>query len=507
MKIDIKMTKPRHMKNRLTKLITLLLVMSSITTFAQDYDLNSYDFRYQKFRGLTFDFDLGNSGSQDFTSSQDTFTRDSTFNNTGESFTSFNFNPSYFSFTNTDELQRTVNASFAGDFSFGVDKNVSTDGIVSNRDMTNDLYLSYSNTSCFYTGEKFKYLQVSTQSTFDNRGRIQKLKGETNEELKDWSFGNRTSVSYGFGTGRMNNVTDAVQAMFMLEDLKALNGANYSNEQIEGIAQGITLIRNARYLDFRIGYKTQLKMLDSVLRRNGVDGEQSIDYFTIISDNWLYANRAARVSGSSWTHFASLDNKYYETLENNRNNSGDYNYSGYKRLSPSFSLNTTFTRFWQKSLFVQKGFTFRAKSSLQYLRYRGYSGTLLEPIKRDEIELGTPSEQIESVTILSGTYSYLFQPNTRNTWMVNVMPVLVFAQTLPKYASTIAIRDRTTLQPRVSVNSDYYHWFSPHLNMRASGTIGVNSNFYTSEDESFYQKRQNSRLSYDLSFGINYQLF
>jgi len=116
------------MKNRITKLITLLLVMSSTITFAQDYDLNSYDFRYQKFRGLTFDFDLGNSGSQDFTSRQDTFTRDSTFSNSSNNSLSFDFSPSYFSVENTDALQRTVSASLRGDFSYSLGKTVQTQG-------------------------------------------------------------------------------------------------------------------------------------------------------------------------------------------------------------------------------------------------------------------------------------------------------------------------------------------------------------------------------------------
>ncbi|MEY2925336.1 MAG: hypothetical protein RLZZ337_1886 [Bacteroidota bacterium] len=59
-----------------TTLLFLVLLVSRIATFAQDYDLNTYDFRYQKFRGLTLNFDLGSNGNRIITSSIDTVFRD-----------------------------------------------------------------------------------------------------------------------------------------------------------------------------------------------------------------------------------------------------------------------------------------------------------------------------------------------------------------------------------------------------------------------------------------------
>lgn len=55
------------MKNNL--LFTLgFLILCSTHVYAQDYDLNTYDFRYQKYRGLSLDFDLGSNGRQIFNS-------------------------------------------------------------------------------------------------------------------------------------------------------------------------------------------------------------------------------------------------------------------------------------------------------------------------------------------------------------------------------------------------------------------------------------------------------
>ena len=176
------------MKNQLLFTFAFLFVCSTLT-LAQDYDLNTYDFRYQKYRGLSLDFDLGNRGNQNFFSRQDTFARDSSFENSRRNSTLFNFNPRYFSFINTDALQRTVDASFQGDLNFERDKIVSTDGRALNRVLDNDLSLSYSNTSRFYNGEKFRYFQLSTQSGFENELRKQELK---NEETEPYNFLEKT---------------------------------------------------------------------------------------------------------------------------------------------------------------------------------------------------------------------------------------------------------------------------------------------------------------------------
>ena len=65
-----------------TTLLFLLLLVST-ATLAQDYDLNTYDFRYQKFRGLTTGFDLGSNGSKTLNSRIDTVFRDTVSSKTG----------------------------------------------------------------------------------------------------------------------------------------------------------------------------------------------------------------------------------------------------------------------------------------------------------------------------------------------------------------------------------------------------------------------------------------
>jgi len=497
------------MKNNL--LFTLgFLILCSSHLFAQDYDLNTYDFRYQKYRGLSLDFDLGSNGNQNFSSRQDTFARDSIFSNRYSNSSSFVFSPSYFSVINTDAVQRTVNASMRGDFSYDFTNRVSTQGSSKENRNDNELDILYSNTSRKYTGNRFKYFMFSSNLNLEANNDNDEVKGELNRKYDNKSLYNQTSVSYGFGRGRIDQVTDAVQAMFILKDLEELSGETYTNEQVEAIAKGITLIRNNRYLDFRIGYKTQLKMLDSVLQANGVSKEKSIDYFTTISDNWLYANRANRSSGSRWTHYATLSNRFGYDVTNWEGNllfSPRYEYRREQQLTPSVSINTGYDCFHQQSLHVQTSYSFTASTGLDYAINDNESAYGTEPIA-DESVNPSYNERVRWISSLRGNYQYLYQANTRNLLTVNVWPGVQIERDIPQYMTpAISGRNAYNIVPSISANANYYHWFSPHLNINASGLLGTNGGYALEQNDFQYQKSQGTFINYDLRVGVNYQLF
>lgn len=495
---------------QIKELVLFLAVAAATSVYAQDYDLNSYDFRYQKYHGLTFDFNLGSNGGHSFQSSQDTFSGDNSFLNGHANSSSFNFSPRYFSVTNTDALQRQVDASVRGDFRYNINKNKGTQGTNGNRRGNNQLDLFYANTSRKYTGDRFKYLRFSSALDLDRWMEYGEGNGEKTRKYDNNRLVNETSVSYGFGTGRMNIVTDAVQAMFLLQDLSRIDGANYTTEQVEAVAQGITLIRNNRYLDFRIGYKTQLRMLDSVLQANGVSSEKSIDYFTTISDNWLYANRANRSSGSTLTHYATLGNGFEYGMTNrvlNLLSTPDYYYERKQQLNPSIHVNTNYEYSHQRSLHVQTRYSITASSGLDYAINDNKQGYDIKPIEDDVIS-SYHNERVRWVSELQGNYEYLYQANTRNLLTVNVSPSIQIFRDLPQYMTpAISGRKAYEILPNINANANYYYWFSPHLNMSASGYLRTNGAYTLEQADDRYLKSQNTNLDYGFRFGVNYQLF
>lgn len=510
--LENKQNKQNNMK-QIKELVLFLAVAAATSVYAQDYDLNSYDFRYQKYHGLTFDFNLGSNGSQSFESSQDTFSGDNSFLNGHANSSSFNFSPRYFSVTNTDALQRQVDASVRGDFSYNINKNKGTQGTNGNKRGNDQLDLFYANTSRKYTGNRFEYLRFSSAIDLDSRMEYWEGNGEKIQKSDNNRLVNETSVSYGFGTGRMNLVSDAVQAMFLLQDLSRIDGANYTTEQVEAVAQGITLIRNNRYLDFRIGYKTQLRMLDDVLQANGVSSEKSIDYFTTISDNWLYANRANRSSGSTWTHYATLGNGFeYDVTNRVRNLHSTPDYYYYERnrnqqLNTNVSINTSYDYSYQQSLYVQTSYSIVASTGLDYAINDNEYGSGTKPIEDDVIS-SVYGERVRWVSRLQGNYQYLYQANTRNLLTVNVSPSIQIFRDLPQYMTpAISGRKAYEILPIINANVNYYYWFSPHLNMSTSGFLGPSGAYTLNQSDIQYQKGQFTRINYNFRFGVNYQLF
>ncbi|GAB2829321.1 hypothetical protein [Ferruginibacter profundus] len=120
-----------------------------------------------------------------------------------------------------------------------------------------------------------------------------------NYTLKDNVDFLSTGYSIGFGKGRIENVTDAQMAYNILNDLKKNNllSADFSNDDINGLAKTITRINNTRLFDFRRKHIFELKQIDSFLNATGLVKEKSIDYFTTVNDDWFYAFNEQRRHG------------------------------------------------------------------------------------------------------------------------------------------------------------------------------------------------------------------
>ena len=254
----------------------LLFAAISVATVsnAQDYDLNNYKFRYQKYRGLSFDFSLSSGGRQEFNNSQNVKDSSEVYQNNGTNNNGFRIMPTYFLYENTDKLQRSTSISVEEDFVGTFSKQRVPGTLDSRKTGSNILNITYSTNNRFYTGNRFKYFYFYSRNGIDLNSSSYKGKSNIGVDSKSKGqsvgYSNNTNVSYGFGTGRLEYVTDAVKAMFIAENLNLIGKETLTNNQIEKVAQGITQIRNARYLDYRIGYKTQLTMLDSILQANGI---------------------------------------------------------------------------------------------------------------------------------------------------------------------------------------------------------------------------------------------
>ena len=109
---------------------------------------------------------------------------------------------------------------------------------------------------------------------------------------------------------------------------------------------------------------------------------------------------------------------------------------------------------------------------------------------------------------MRGNYQYLYQANTRNLLTVNISPFVQIERDLPQYRTpAISGLKAYGISPNIGANANYYHWFSPHLNINASGFLSTNGRYALDQSDVQYQKSQGTSINYDLRVGVNYQLF
>ncbi|PCJ64837.1 MAG: hypothetical protein COA58_11210 [Bacteroidetes bacterium] len=502
------MTKSDHMKNNIL-LLSFLLITS--LTYAQNYDLNSYNYRYQKYKGLTFDFNLNSNGNQSFNSIQDTLFKDSTFLNRGNTNSMFAINPSYFSHTNTEELNQTITTGLRNSFEFA---NSSQRGSNMDRNKSfnssNSFGFNYSNSKRVYNGDKFKYRYLHNNTGANTSDYRYKLQDTISRSSRQRFYFTDITIKTGFGKGRLNYVTDAVLASFILQDLTKHTGQQFSNEQIEQVARGITLIKNQRYLDRRLRYIEQIRLLDSVLQKSNVKIDNKLIYFSVLSDNWLYTNNQNRSSGKMWTHLISANSN--TSFEKIRRDYGQFNtirYYNFKEFIQKYNieLESNFSKSEQKSLHVQQifggfissGIVYNSEQRFGQFDYENEDITFEDLNNYDFTSWDTK---------IGGSCGYLYQPNSRNVFRATLYSQIAYSKVLEGTPSTsLLYTNRHVLSPSFTINTHYYHWFSPNLNLTITGSGGTLTSLENRSNEFNLVKDQNTSMVYNITAGLVYQLF
>ncbi|BDX38020.1 hypothetical protein CYCD_13750 [Tenuifilaceae bacterium CYCD] len=104
------------------------------------------------------------------------------------------------------------------------------------------------------------------------------------------------------GKGRIENVTDARLAVYILDDLlkQGRLSRTPNEEEVFAFADFITKTLNNRVIDSRIKRIKEYVAIDSFLVSNGLSSKPDGLYFGLINDNWNYARSQAWNTGSEW---------------------------------------------------------------------------------------------------------------------------------------------------------------------------------------------------------------
>ena len=108
------------------------------------------------------------------------------------------------------------------------------------------------------------------------------------------------ALNMGIGKGRLENVTDMQNALWLYKSLVAVKSlsATLSADDLNGLGQSITKGNNTRVLDLRKRTQFLLSTVDSFLQQKGLITKTDIIYFSNLNDILFFAFNNPRLAGT-----------------------------------------------------------------------------------------------------------------------------------------------------------------------------------------------------------------
>ncbi len=335
--------------------------------------------------------------------------------------------------------------------------------------------LSATTNNRFYLSKNYFYnLNLNVYSAINYSYEESKI--ITDESLKTSShFQTAGQGSIQFGKGRIEDVTDARLAIYILDDLlKHGRLVRVPNEgEVFEFADFITKTLNKRVIDNRIKQVMEYVAVDSFLVAKGLTTKSDGLGFGLISDNWRYARLQSWSTGHTWSFGVSptinYGNSLFKTEENNIVTSNQRNES----TNYGMGVNAGYNSYWIKGLKRRDGFNLNGTFNFLWNQNIPY--------------------EVERYQTLSASVGYerSYIPNTRTF-----------------------ITGSSSLNARKYFNTEYY-------NLEIYPTISGNCNYYISEkvrlsvssslyylfSKDYNPNVDTKHLQFNLGSSLNYYIF
>jgi hypothetical protein len=161
----------------------------------------------------------------------------------------------------------------------------------------NSLNLGWLNKWYFSESIFMDYGASSNVAYSFTRDKTKNQSEDSNEKRNIFSF--NFSPKIGIGYGRIENVEDARQAIYIADALSKRNvlTRNLSNEELLALSQKISTVKNKRFLDSRLHLMDEIAAVDSFFVKNNLLADNGASYFTTLYDMWHHGALFSRRSG------------------------------------------------------------------------------------------------------------------------------------------------------------------------------------------------------------------
>jgi hypothetical protein len=425
------------MKKRLLPFLLLIFIHS---TYAQDSSFQLKDYKYRTPGFTALELNLGFSGWASDNNALESFKRKESYWQLQPS------NLAYYRSVSTDKKihSSVIRFSPAGNYSsLNLD-----DSITKSKSFQYNVYWNFNdrfyikNNWFWEWGTNLNHTLTTGESKYNSQN------STGHHILAENTF------MLGIGKGRIENVTDAQTALYILNDLEqqGLLNNHPSPEITRQFAQLITAVNNKRVFDNRRRRIYEFTQIDSFLKSSGLISINDIRYFTTINDNWVMAFRPYRSSGSNWyIHLLpgagiQKDNSNYKADGLTSSSKGKKTYANLIPLI-RYESNKPLNLKWQRNFITIMSY----KKNWNNLEYRN---TLNGSESVSEID--TKAWE----TRLLSRYGFGYFPNNRT--VINAF--LQLDASYGKASELVAYKELRTIQPALGFSADYFLSYRTRFN-------------------------------------------
>ena len=461
------------------KLILLSLLFFQISK-AQTKDFNLSDYKLPNLARRTLDFKFGL--TENFTSYNfPEETNVSYYNYTqyagkrrNNSFNS-NFELTYKRYLNKRNLQRNTLFALRNDIRMNSDKiNYEPEENYKYKSNGNNFnpFLNYELINRnYFNGESF--IETDVNLTFDVQNGKNKLESIGNDyrqtlNTKQKDHHINFELPLKIGKGRVEQVQDARHAVYLLDELSKIDKVktNYNNKDIIKLSKFISELKNKRFFDSRIRRRYEYAALDSFFTANNYLVDSDIEYFSTLSDFWIYGGNPIRESGkrTSLVFLPSYNYDFYKEEEDEERIQSSSKYTGNEIEKNRLNI---FSIIGGVEYVKEKPINLYWQNSISAYAYGGlFFGNLLNEYEDDTAD--KYDQDIDNPNVqLSYNQTFGFYPNSRTNFLFGYSGdfIQIFKNNDDEKLSFDAKGFRLAL------NASAYYYISPQLRIMGECTV------------------------------------
>ena len=494
-------------------LLSLVTGLSSITNAQDQFRLSNYVNPDYQWRKLELGFGLG--GNNSF-SDQKIENQESFHQQDNQMSYSSDADLNYYATRNSRKYQGYQSFHISGliDGMKSGDQDISNGTENTRHANTQRFYFSAYTENRFYNSRK-QFLEVNLElSSSLANGKV-----EYSDDLEDLPF-METSKNFQYaitaslpvliGLGRIEEVQDARLAVYILDDLQKsgdLKRAPTAEETLS-FSRFITETKNRRFFDSRIQKINEITRIDSMLNVMGLKAQSGASYYTLLNDNWDFADGPVRRTGGrfsagvipklQWVYYDS-ESAYHDTL-NDPTILEDYNVIS-KSWIENWGIDFIAAYIWEKpaNLYWQHTINASLAYSLEY------DDRINKTYEMDTLSNHSRYETDSPNLKLVAGYRLGFYPNSRTEVTLDINNIL--DQNWVKFDSeNPEDKNANSFEVYHQLNLSCYYYISEQLRL----TVNIQNTYdydHTTYPDSPGSKNTDHNLFTSFGAGLVYKIF